>query len=414
MQENHLFFALTLTAVLLFCGCSLIKNGRQGAQTSAESMPGLQPIDIPAPKFFWKLQPWKEGKLATIDGRGRFAEISFEKNNKVKIKHLVNFPRRQLDGLFRVWPDADLLWARSGQMQCVANVRNKKTKAFIPFLSWTYGSSYPVLLDGEEGLILFSYGFQHEQSVFRHIYYNYLRDEIISDTGQDQPLDFLWAIDRERVLVNDFSQRYPYRDDKGFIDFYIYNRKTGEKTRNEFTDTVKKFLPRDNNLSEHGAMSWGRRYLISNLEIKVYDGQVKLSWNEDFSKADIYPINEILQRQLGNPRYFPSTFILSSGGEWAAARVGGYRGLYNEGLYKRAFYHMDKRYPGGMSIPILADGYEGRDAPDSAFVNHPEYGWCFVKEHSRDKQQYLQIFKMSDVLAEINRQLPEGEKNNPK
>jgi len=40
-----------------------------------------------------------------------------------------------------------------------------------------------------------------------------------------------------------------------------------------------------------------------------------------------------------------------------------------------------------------------------AFVNHPEYGWCFVKEYKKAGKQYFHIFKMSDVQAEINRQI---------
>jgi len=368
---------------------------------------GLKPIDIKSPQFFWMLQPWKEGKLATIDGWGRFAEISFEKNNRIRIKHLAKFPRRQLDPLFRTWPDADLLWTQSGKTQFVADVRNKKTKAFIPLLSWTYNSYYPVLLDKEEGLMLFAYGFLREQLDIRHIYYNYLKDEIVSDTGQDQHLNFLWAIDRERVLVDDFLQSYPDRKDEGFIDFYIYNRITGEKTRNEFTDTVKNLVVRSQNLTEHGAMSWCRRYLISDVDAEGYKGDFKISWSEDFSKVDVLPLTEILRQQLQKQDgYFATYFILSPDGEWATSCVREY--IYEERLLKRLFYHMDDKYPGGMSMPILSEEYEGRDEPESAFVNHPEYGMCFAQEWHKEEngkdQLYLRLYKMSDVLAQINRQ----------
>ena len=37
-KNKSLFFTLlVLTAILLFCDCSLIKNGRQGAQTSEDN-----------------------------------------------------------------------------------------------------------------------------------------------------------------------------------------------------------------------------------------------------------------------------------------------------------------------------------------------------------------------------------------
>jgi hypothetical protein len=412
-----------LFLIIVIISCVNTKNNVSPEQTETAVQPeepdgttvaerGIRAIDIKSPNFFWLLQPWKDGKLATIDGWGRFAEISFEKNNRIRIKHLINFPRRQLDGLFMTWPDADLLWVETGQMQCVADVRNKKSKAFVPLLSWTYNSRPPLLLDKTEGLILFSYDISGKQKFFRHIYYNYLRDEIVSDTGQNQPLNFCWALDREWVLVDDFSQSYPNRKDEGFIDFYIYNRITGEKIRNKFTDTVTTLQVPSINLTEHGAMSWGRRYLISDCDAKGYDeGDFKISWNEDFSKVEVLPIREILRQLLSNQSYYYATyFVLSPGGEWATANVGGYRGLYNERLKKRVFYHMDDKYPGGMSMPILSEEYEG-DEPERAFVNHPEYGMCFAQEWHKEEngkdQLYLRLYKMSDVLAEINRQLLE-------
>jgi hypothetical protein len=38
-------------------------------------------VDIKSNNFFWMIQPWKDGKLATIDGWGKFSEISFQGDN---------------------------------------------------------------------------------------------------------------------------------------------------------------------------------------------------------------------------------------------------------------------------------------------------------------------------------------------
>jgi hypothetical protein len=173
---RKIFYLLFLVIVIISCINTKNNVSPEQMETTVQSEEAreIRPIDIKSPKFFWMLQPWKEGKLATIDGWGRFAEISFEKNNRIRIKHLVNFPRRQLDGLFRTWPDADLLWVATGQMECIADVRNKKTKAFIPLLSWTWNGDYPLLLDKAEGLMLFAYNQLNEQFDIRHIYYNYL------------------------------------------------------------------------------------------------------------------------------------------------------------------------------------------------------------------------------------------------
>jgi len=68
-----------------------------------------------------------------------------------------------------------------------------------------------------------------------------------------------------------------------------------------------------------------------------------------------------------------------------------------------------------MSLPILSEEYEGDNEPKKAFVKHPEYGMCLAQEwHKKEgnkDQLYLRLYKMSDVLAEINRQLLEKAKD---
>ena len=65
-RRNKILFAF-LCAGLLFCGCSQIKNGRQGAETSAETTPGLQPIDIPSPNYFLR-HCVRERKIGGVAG----------------------------------------------------------------------------------------------------------------------------------------------------------------------------------------------------------------------------------------------------------------------------------------------------------------------------------------------------------
>ncbi|MDR2923532.1 MAG: hypothetical protein LBU85_09365 [Treponema sp.] len=78
------------------------------------------------------------------------------------------------------------------------------------------------------------------------------------------------------------------------------------------------------------------------------------------------------------------------------------------------FFHMDSRYPNGISMPIFVDGYYERPWDWGSFVEHPEYGLCYAEEKYREengkRKLYLRLYKMSDVLAEINRQLLEKAK----
>ena len=107
---------------------------------------------------------------------------------------------------------------------------------------------------------------------------------------------------------------------------------------------------------------------------------------------------------------FDEVITISANAQWATTLVGGYSGLHNEDLYKRAFFHLDARYPNGISMPVLSANYDKFHSDRGTFVEHPVHGWCYAdeiwaKEKEKNKQ-YLRLYKMSDVLAEINKQLP--------
>ena len=65
---------------------------------------------------------------------------------------------------------------------------------------------------------------------------------------------------------------------------------------------------------------------------------------------------------------------------------------------------MSDTCPGGISVPVLAKGYEDFSWDYGSFVNHPEYGMCYAREHYKGGDLYLRLYKMSDVLEDIKRQ----------
>jgi hypothetical protein len=81
-------------------------------------------------------------------------------------------------------------------------------------------------------------------------------------------------------------------------------------------------------------------------------------------------------------------------------------------LYKRVFFHLDGRYPNGVSIPVFTEDLQKWGPERASFVEHPEYGWCFAEEKYRvekgKEKQYLRLYKMSDAVDEINRRLKEA------
>jgi len=362
----------------------------------------FNPIDIKSPEFFWRIQPWKEGKLATIDGWGRYAEISFINADKMKITALVDFPRAKQDNNLRTYPEAGLITSTTGKMHHIAWINGGKTKSHVPLMSWVHQEFPPVLLDSNEGLVVYGYSLQREDNdVNKSLFiYNYKEDKIIHESHDDLPYLPIIAMDEKYSLsyysVFDGKNRYEKK--------VFYNCRTNEILENELSKTIEKnrggliISPLVN-------IHVSKRFLF----MRLNEQRIKITWDENYSDVKVAPITYLRPegRGLGE-------FILSSDGKWATNFISGYKGLYNENLRKRAFFHLDERYPNGISLPVITDDYESDIWYSSAFVNHPVHGMCLAQEwHKKENgkdQLYLRLYKMSDVLEEINRILAEKAK----
>ena len=62
-------------------------------------------------------------------------------------------------------------------------------------------------------------------------------------------------------------------------------------------------------------------------------------------------------------------------------------------------------------MPIFVNDFDEWHVEKGAFVEHPAHGWCFAEEKHREsngsERLYLRLYKMNDVIEEINRQLLE-------
>jgi hypothetical protein len=362
----------------------------------------VRPLDIKSPGFFWMLRPWKEGKLATIDGWGRFSEISFSDKNRMSIRYLVNFPRMTLDRSLDVWPDQDILIAQSGKMYHIADIGTKKTKSLIPFLTWVANGLRPVMVDSSEKLINFQYYSNLDDSM-RSFIYNVAEDKMVYEMPEEgHEVDMMYPITGDILL----SSEYLYGDDgkRNSIYYYFYNWRTGEKTENELTRRLSTLDIGVLALEDFRNVNLQKRFLFA------YDynisGRIRIDWNEDYEGITDMPLALYIPENTSL-----KDLILSPDGMWGEAFVSGFRGIKGVSLSRRGFFHFGGQYPGGMSEVVLSEDYEVYEFDYGAFVNHPEYGMCFAKEHYKYEngkdQLYLRLYKMNDVLDGINRRLLE-------
>jgi len=371
------------------------------------------PIEIKMP-FFWMVRPWKEGKLVTIDGWGRYAEISFIGGKKARLNHLVDFPRVQQDGWgFITFPEAGLIVSNTGKMQHLAAIDDGKTKSHIPLLSWTYNKPDFILLDPDEGLAVYQYTYSDNSRLNNKLFiYNYKTDAMIYETPdtavsspQDNIVDMQFRIDENYIWSNIST----HKEEGGWkYDTVFYDWKKGEIRRNELTE----FLSQNNSYIFNNYIHLGRRYLFADVEKSEEENPYKLlkiDWDENYSNLQVTDMSYLF-RDFYKKKYSVSDIIISFDGSWVTAKVTDYSDYNpyddnNHFIKTRVFFHMDNNYLNGISMPVFSDNRETMESTnndDGAFVLHPVYGMCYAQEWHSKGQIYLRLYKMDDVLTVIN------------
>ncbi|MCL2801957.1 MAG: hypothetical protein FWD28_09400 [Treponema sp.] len=374
---------------------------------------GVKPIEIEMP-FFSVLRTWKEGKLATIDGWGRYAEISFINERRARLTPLVNFPRAQQDiWTLTTYPEASVITSTSGKAAFIADINNGITKSHIPMLTWVHRDPRLILIDPEEGLVAHQYILNRNDNdvgVSNYVY-NYKTDTFVYKTpdlnSQNQHEHAVFMsnnIDEKFIL----SYIKTYENGRLVYDYFFYDWRNGERVKNELTETLKQnfsYVYTNNVINLNG------RFLFAyNSEDRRNQKLIKISWDENYSNVQVKDLSNLLN-EIYRLRYNINclNIIISQCGSWVTAQVTDYsersNDYNNRFITTRIFFHMDDKYPNGMSIPIFSNDNERIENTrnyDGAFVQHPIYGMCYAQNWRRNGRNYLRLYKMDTVLTVIN------------
>jgi len=406
MKKNYRGINLFLFSILLLCSFSCktskekITTEEAIINTPAQSGT-ISSIDIPSPGFFWLLRPWKKGTLATMDGKARFAEISFKGKSGMTITQLINFPEEPIDRTFVTAPESGICITQMRGMFFIADIVNKKTKKIIPLATWRFDELNPIILDQKNGIICFRYNASsgYEKQPRYNIIYDIKNDKVLYESPEEgEENSLLCPFTTEWVFCVKYNKKVKQ-------EYFLYNWKTKETINNELTkklyniDYKAVISPNENTNIKEG-------YLFNEIPIpgKIYNKNVKITWDENYENVKVIPLDYLIPE--GKWLY---SFFISADGKWAASFVGGYKGYYDEILNKRVFFHLDSRYPNGISMPIFTDEYYETPKRFESFVEHPVYGMCFagekrIEDKKGNEKLYLSLYKMDDVLTEINRQ----------
>jgi hypothetical protein len=372
-------------------------------------------IDIKINDYFFELRPWRDGKLITLDGWGCYAEMSFKDKNKIILKPLVDFPRAQQDiWTLTTWPEAGVITSTSGKMAHIASIDDGITKSHIPMLTWVHRDPKLILLDPNEGLIAHQYSLNRNRTdvgVSNYIY-NYKTDTFVYKTpdlnneNQHEHAVFMSIVMDDQYILS-YMQYYDEQDLDRY-DYFLYDWRNGKKIRNDLTETLNKnnsYIYKQNNINLN------RRVLFAyNSEDRRNRKLIKISWDENYSNVQVADMSNLLQEIYKKYSISPLNILISSDGSWVTAQVTDLSdwnpNADNRGFIDtRIFFHIDNKYPNGISMPVFIDSEETRDNTnneDGVFVQHPVYGMCYAQKWQIKRKNYLRLYKMDDVLTVIN------------
>lgn len=377
----------------------------------------VKPVELDI-ELFWKCRPWKDNKLMTIDGKGRFATVEFsvdkKGHDKAKVVPLCQYPKRDdITNHFWVFPESETVCVWSKLMMHVYNNKTKKKNSFVPVLSWKGFFNKAFELSNKDLYMHFYYFTDNSDFNERHMYVSY--DQKKKDVDDDDFGD----LQREDLLIQlepygrDFlACEVDYKDYS--CEYFYYNIDSKERKSDDFTRKLTELF--SDSLYEV-YINREERFLISNIKKKIDNRKqqenVLMTWDEGNRNFKIIPFDHLVPS--GKKLKFPFTPV-SDDRHWALGIITGYKDPQNQcrTFFKYAFINFDKKYPANISPLILIDDHHINGHPEGdlweygTFFEHPVYGTCFIysyTNHSGIKKTYL--YKMSDFEKEIEEMMKE-------
>lgn len=357
--------------------------------------------EIKCKEYFHNLEPWKDGKLVTMDGWGRFSTFEITEKDKIRITPLVQFPKKKIDATIKAYPDLNFIQATSYMaVHYFADVEKNRTFEITPIKSPNHYARIPFIIDREKKLLLIPYGGMTNDYIYDYVIYDFKHNEVIYN-----PIDVAGAFRKPPVFFSFEEGNFLCyeRDSKDIRKFdpkkiCMFNYNKNEYTNNKLTDfwTLKK---PESYIKVRGQ----KKFILSYYK----DSPVILTYNEDFSEIDVKPFFSPVIRSVS--RFF-SISLLSEDLKWAAGRVYNYSSPYDKYLEKDSFVCIDENSP-LYGIPVVTEDYYASGYPKGRFITHPVYGTCFIEKIEITEKPCIRLYKMSDIQAEIDKYLLEKAKS---
>lgn len=302
-------------------------------------------------------------------------------------------------------PDGSLMWGKEGNKRLwMIDTKTMQTIDTIPEGSRLYKSGEyiwrirPTSLPGRIYFFRYSPAANKNYQSRWYALFDYdKRTEIfIPETPlKDPPVVTCWPLDSITYLISSFIEVGENKDqvDKWYLADLSIKGFINWRT-NKLTDslTSKAFIAED--LTHHNCVNSQHRMIVGHYDIGEREFNGVARWNKDFDSVAIEPL---IMQCPPNYSFGQMDWLFSPDGNWLAAVAEEYLPETNsKDDPQLVFYHIDPKYPQGISPPVF--GTKG-DTRDGCFVNHSKLGMVYLDFGTGYNMTML--YKMSDLLPII-------------
>lgn len=388
-----------LAKLLLLLALSPLTLARAEDKIMAEQTSQIPYIKLSA-ELFEKCLPWRDGKYITIDKKGRFATVEWQKNfgkDILTTKPLCNFPKQDsTPGYFSASPETGWIWTWDRMKLLCYNADTKLHSDFIPVMSWKGYVSYVTPLSQDELLLSFFWLKLGETDCIVNFPYNQRTQNLDISHDKDRSEVHLWK--QLQPFGNDFLA-FEYYDKMYNSKFFFYNKDTRKKIENDLTKTMTALFAETSEKEIYVDMN--KKMILSKSRSSY---PLVITWNDGYTDVKVYTAEHIFPDGKRT-----AAFTASPDSRWICVFLSGYRGLKGEFLNKVGFVQISDKYPGMFSpIVLINDEYtEWQRWTFNHFIEHPEYGTCFICSYDNGKTEETRLYKMSDAQKAIEAKIGE-------
>jgi len=185
--------------------------------------------------------------------------------------------------------------------------------------------------------------------------------------------EYLWCETFERSLLN--------------VKWHICNLEFGNVRHNKLTDELTK--KKITIWGQSTPVSPKKRIMIGCLDVEDKTIYYSVRWNQDMSEVKI----ESLLLQKPKNGFLEERWLFSDDGCWLTAN---FSVLEPEEAFTRVFFHIDDKYPQGVSLPVFGEATENSMFDAGCFVNHLDLGPLYL-DKSPESDKTVNVYRLNDI-----------------